>query len=137
MAAVSKTSGGGVSESFGRAIDLSAHADNVEPDVGDWHIPAVATAAKGRPVTARKRTLALSRSLGLPEREPRIAELEQEIDRLQQPRRPLWPQVRHASADARHGSCWVSRPWRRVARYMGRCTVVNKSPGDAQADVAL
>ena len=34
--------------------------------------------------------------------------------------------MRHANADARHGSCWVSRPWRRVARYMGRCTVVEQ-----------
>ena len=45
----------------------------------------------------------------LPEREQRIAKLEQEVDRLSAPRRPLsWLRVRHASGDARHGSCWVS-----------------------------
>ena len=47
----------------------------------------------------------------LPEREQQIAELEVRLTGYSAPRRPLlWPQVRHANADARHGSCWVSRP---------------------------
>jgi hypothetical protein len=46
----------------------------------------------------------------LAEREQRIAELEQEIERRSAPRRPLSsPPVRRATADARRGSCWVSR----------------------------
>ena len=44
--------------------------------------PSRGNCREGRPVTARKRTLALSRSLSARARS-RIAELEQEIDRLQ------------------------------------------------------
>jgi hypothetical protein len=44
--------------------------------------PSRGNGREGRPVTARKRTLALSRSLAARAR-ARIAELDQEIDRLQ------------------------------------------------------
>ena len=44
--------------------------------------PSRGNCREGRPVTARKRTLALSRSLSARAR-ARIAELEREIDRLQ------------------------------------------------------
>jgi hypothetical protein len=44
--------------------------------------PSRGNCREGRPVTARKRTLALSRSLAARARAP-IAELDQEIDRLQ------------------------------------------------------
>jgi hypothetical protein len=44
--------------------------------------PSRADCREGRPVTARKQTLALSRSLAARAR-ARIAELDQEIDRLQ------------------------------------------------------
>ena len=88
--------------------------------------PSRGNCREGRPVTARKRTLALSRSLSARARS-RIAELDQEIERLQHTEEAIVvPQVRPASPNARHGSCWVSRSWRRVARYMGRCTVVEQ-----------
>jgi hypothetical protein len=47
-----------------------------------WAHPSRGNCREGRPVTARKRTLALSRSLAARAR-ARIAELEQEIERLQ------------------------------------------------------
>src|SRR6478736_5088514 len=73
---------------------------------------------EGRPVTARKRTLALSRSLSARAR-ARIAELNQEIDRLQRTEDAIVvAPVRHASADARRGSCWVSRLWRWAASVL-------------------
>jgi len=44
------------------------------------------------------------------ERGRRIAELDQEIERLQRSEEAtVVATVRHASADARHGSCWVSK----------------------------
>jgi len=78
-----------------------------EPDVGDWHIPAVATPAKdGR---SRLESGVLSRSLAARARS-RIAELDQEIERLQRSEEAtVVATVRHASADAQHGSCWVSK----------------------------
>jgi hypothetical protein len=47
----------------------------------------------------------------LAEREQQIAKLEEEIDRLQRTEEAMSSvRVHHASADARHGSCWVLRP---------------------------
>jgi hypothetical protein len=60
--------------------------------------PSRGNCREGRPVTARKRTRALSRSLAARAR-ARIAELDQA--------RPL---PSRASAVARHGSCWVISP---------------------------
>jgi hypothetical protein len=71
--------------------------------------PSRADCREERPVTARKRTLVLSRSLAARARAP-IAELDQEIERLQRTERKRLssPPVRRASATAAASS----RSWR-------------------------
>jgi hypothetical protein len=100
--------------------------------------PSRGNSREGRPVTARKRTLALSRSLSARARS-RIAELDQEIERLQhteeaivvatgaprEPGCPAWVVLGVKAVEARgalHGEM-----------HSGGTT----SPRDAQADVAL
>jgi hypothetical protein len=77
-----------------------------------WRVPGFArgNGREGRPVTALKQTLALSRSLAARAR-ARIAERDQEIERLQRTEEPLVAATgAFASPDARHGSCWVTSP---------------------------
>ena len=71
------------------------------------HIPAVATAAKdGRSRLENGRWRSAARCL--PERGRASPSFIRRSSGYSAVRRPLlWPQVRHASADARHGSCWV------------------------------
>ena len=100
--------------------------------------PSRGNSREGRPVTARKRTLALSRSLSARARS-RIAELDQEIEWLQrseeaivvatgaprEPGCPAWVVLGVKAVEARgalHGEM-----------HSGGTT----SPRDAQADVAL
>jgi hypothetical protein len=94
--------------------------------------PSRGNSREGRPVTARKRTLALSRSLSARARS-RIAELDQEIDEAivvatgapREPECPAWVVLGVKVVEARgalHGEM-----------HSGGTT----SPRDAQADVAL
>ena len=100
--------------------------------------PSRGNCREGRPVTARKRTLALSRSRSARARS-RIAELDQEIDRLQRTEEAIVV----ATGAPREQGCppWVVLGVKAVeargALHGEMHSGGTTSPRDAQADVAL